>query len=123
MQGPSEFFDVPHMRRDLTRAAIERIYEVTGCKVSWRTRPNRGHGKKLGATGPMHKCQEAVMIAFLHMQAVEEPVLPAAIASSVQQKQEEARVRRAAHSGHWRFQEPAVLSSQTFFFVGRGSLS
>ena len=117
MDGQSDFFDVPNVRRDLTREAIGQIFAVTRCKATWRARPNRGPGKKLSATGPMDRCTEAVQMAMRFMQAEEAPELPAATAEDLDRMEEGAAHRRAAHSGHRRFQVQALPGSQTVSFL------
>ena len=115
MEGQSGFFKVPNQRRDLTQQEISRIYEATGCKPCWRARPNRGKGKWLSATGPCVRCPEAVQMAMEFMQAEEEPQgRPGPNPEAVRRMEEGAAQRRARDCGHWRFQAPALLASETF---------
>ena len=122
MDGQSNFFDVPNVRRDLTKEAIGQIYAVTGCKATWRARKNRGQGKKLSATGPMDKCTEAVQMAMRFMQAEDAPELPAATPEALHRMEAGAAHRRVEHSGHWRFQVRALPGSQTVSFLFGNSL-
>ena len=112
MHGVSNYFDVPNKRRDITREEIERTYQETGCKVAWRPRGNRGAGKKVSATGPLNRCEEAVQMAINFMTQEVAPTVAPASTTAVQQMTEEARQRRAEHSGLWLFLDPAVLSIQ-----------
>ncbi len=109
MDGQSDYFSVPNVRRDLTREAANQIYEATGCKATWRARKNRGQGKKLSASGPMDKCTEAVQMAMRFMQAEDAPEMPAATPEALHRMQAGAAHRRVEHSGHWRFQASSLM--------------
>ena len=112
MHGQSAYFVVPNRRRDITRDEIERIYQRTGSRVAWQRRGNRGAEKKVSATGPLNRCEEAVQLAINFMTQEVAPTFAPASTTAVQQMTEEAQQRRAEHSGHWRFLDPAVLSIQ-----------
>ena len=45
---------------EIDASLIDSVFQQTGCKVSWRKRPQYGAGKKLTITGPEKKLQDAM---------------------------------------------------------------